>query len=213
MKYNNFFKRMQAMGTNTGDVMLNTTIHFVNEEFDKSPSYKVMQADNTNVDVRLITDSNDSLKAQVYFRPGQGKEIGTYLVDGNIYWLIIDFIDHKIKPKANVLKCNEVLKWKDEIGTVYSYPCHIASSVYNAEFDREMYFADGKVVVYVQKNPDTSKIKVSDRFLFGQQPYEVVGVDDVFRDGLIRFHMKLDMSSPKDDDVADNPDQGGGGWW
>ncbi|HEY8542798.1 MAG TPA: hypothetical protein VIL29_10475, partial [Pseudothermotoga sp.] len=73
MSYTNFFKRMQAMGTNDGDAILNATIYFVNEQFDKSPSYKVVQIDGVDTGVRFITDPDDSLKAEVIFRPGQGK--------------------------------------------------------------------------------------------------------------------------------------------
>lgn len=224
--FDKFKKRMSTEGSSYGEAFKNSTIHFINDVFEKNPSYKTVIVNGINVGVIEIKDRNDSKNKELLFKTGEDFDIGGVVEDEIGKWLIFDFIKDDVMPKAMIKKCNELLRWKFSGGTLNEQPVFIEPYHTFELSDIEKDFMDfdtvtGGLNIYVQLNSETLKIELSHRFVFGTKVYEVIGIDDVtFADngiGLLKLKMTLtpiqkDNLVGKIGDNIEN-DSGGGSLW
>lgn len=217
---NKYKKRMEINGVDMGDAYSKNTIHFMESTFHASPSYRVMKVKGTeyeNVDTmdgRVIeVDRMGSLR-EVLFRPlSEGVNMGAYLeFDGDI-WLVFDRFG---QSKALVERCNRSLKWYDKNGINHELDCIASATDLGSKskqsknelewnkFDVRMPL--GQLFVFVELTEETKKIGLNDRFIFGENVYEVTGRDDttaVNRNGhgVLQLTIKLTITRDTDDFV------------
>lgn len=108
--------------------------------------------------------------------------------------------------KGRMLQCNNTLRWTDNNGELNCYPCVIEDALTYTNFkwgSKGVVEAGGDIVVIVQKNDYTSKIKVNDRFLFNEVGFRV----KQFFDELNPNYMELYMAKTpelSEDNLEDN---------
>ena len=223
-------KRLKRNGADTGEAYANNTIAFIESTFHASPSFRVVKVksnerpDIIKIDTRIVEVERMGSLREVLFRPKQSLPIGSYIeFDGN-FWIVSDLWgDKEFTSRALVQRCNHELKWytsqgwKDEDGEVndnlISFPCLSSQSPIGSKatqgkldigFNRyDVMLASGQLFVYVERNEYTSEIKLNQRFIFGNNVYEVYGIDDASLTsngyGIIQFAMKLTTVKDEDD--------------
>lgn len=87
------------------------------------------------------------------------------------WWVVTNITKNKtLVASVTIRRCNNVLKWADEKGNVYEEYCVIDYSI-NNPMDRrssgDIIIPSSFISIYTQLNSDTRKIKVGQRFLFG----------------------------------------------
>ena len=98
-----------------------------------------------------------------------------------------------------MFQCNNTLGWT--IGsTPHSYPCYIEDRLTMSAFDQEknMIFANGDILVNVQKNALTESLDIGYRFLFGTKAWKIRQIKDMTNEGIITFQMQFDFSDAND---------------
>jgi hypothetical protein len=207
--------RINRTGGNiAGSLQLNVT-NFINNSFKDSPFYMSIPIDGTMTDVRIVSDDDkDPDKKTLLFRPQTVKNRGSIAVIDGYNWMIMDFFDNPMFPKASIYRCNEVLKWKDKSGNIHQYPCIVkilSDREIDLKSDKMFEMPYNKFVVNVQYNQDSINIILAQRFIFKQSTYKVVGKDDSTKvingNGYISFVLEQTPSNPKDDfvnQIADN---------
>lgn len=224
-------KRLEANGSTVGESFANYTKDLINKTFADSPFYQVVPINNVNTGVRVLSTKFSHVK-NLLFKPEVVLNKGSYVGLDGATWLMIDFSNDGIYSKSVVQRCNDVLKWKNSSGTIKEYKCVATdSAISNTSFDLEnqqqvsVTLPIGELNVFVQLNNDTSTITEKQRFIIGNRPYKVVGinnVNDVFNGvGMLKISMKLDTIATGDDftnDIAVNTSissapSGGGKLW
>jgi hypothetical protein len=212
-------KMIGATNTSLTQAYINDTIVHVNDIFDKSPTFKQIQVNDTPTDC-IINHTKKSTVLDLLFRPKSVLNKGMYvLIDSNTY-MVTDFVPNEIYPKAIVELCNSTLKWKDSSGTLKEYKCIVTGSTYDENQDKQVFTSDSKLIVLVQYNDDTKTIKPTQRFVFGENAYEVETIDAVSSIyngvGIIKFGVKFTSVTATDDttnQVADDSGNSGWGSW
>lgn len=226
--FDDYKNRLDEYGGSISGSRMAVTEVIINRSFADSPSFRVGTLNNNSLDLRVergkdLKDENNS--KTFLFRPNSVVDRGDLIdVDGD-NWIVIDRnYTNNLLPKADVLLCNEHLNW-DQDGSLISYPC--ATRQYrplrSIKEDREdINLPSGYLFVLAPHNEDTRKVKLRQRFILGDQAYEVVGVDSttyVYRDkGVVYFSVSIVPEKDRDDitnRVADNSGLNGsntGGW-
>lgn len=225
-KYRN---RLTRNGNNIGDLYENNTKAFINSTFASSPTFRVLDVvstefpDITQIDARVVNVERLGSLREIIFRPNQGLNVGTYVKFDGETWLIFDKWG-SIQTKLSVLvqRCNRVLKWRDKDGNLQTIDCIASASLLGskgnqAKMDIEYNQYDvrlptGQLFVFVEANDLTRTIKMNQRFIFGNNAYEVFGIDDVTNVnkngyGIIQFTVKATTKRDGDDFInyiADN---------
>jgi hypothetical protein len=189
---------------------MNSTKEVINNSFADSPTYKVVIIDGSDVESRLIS-GDSSTEKELLFRP----EFMTYkgaLVDiDGVHWMVKE-IDHDgVKPKAQITKCNQVLKWNNADVT-YEVPCIVEDGTkFGLQHDEYLVTAKGELRVLVTYNSITKEIKEQFRFIIRERAYQVVGINDLTHidndKGYLQLVIALDTKTSGDDltnNVADN---------
>jgi hypothetical protein len=213
--FDDYKNRLSLTGQNESDAIKNDSINFINSSFKNSPTYRIIKVNGIDVDSRVLT-GNDSNIIKILFRPDTLIDIGSNLVIEDKKWLITDVVNKVTHPKAEAQRCNEALKWKDNIGNIFNHPCVVTTSKYtvnalNAGNRPSIENPEGNVYIYVQLNDETKNIKHSQRFILGSQVYEIIGIDDLrmIQDnvGVIEFTARISNKNVSDDfseDIAEN---------
>ena len=214
-------QRVAKNGNDIGEAYNNNTVNFIEATFKKAPTYRLMKVHSTQfphiteIDARVVEVERLGSLREVIFRPNQYLDIGTYLEFDGDYWLIYDRYTAGIKTKVLVSRCNYVLKWKDKNSNIQQIKC-IASSMelgskakqdnLGIEWNKyDVRLPLGNLFVFVEKNPLTKTIQMNQRFIFGSNVYEVIGIDDVTNTiqngqyGIIKFFVKITTKHPEDD--------------
>lgn len=124
-------------------------------------------------------------------------KLGSTIDFDNSKWLVIT------KPKSNkvfklckIFECTNVFKWQDSNLDIQSYPCIIQdkTSVYSdgLETGRFITLADDQILITIQNNQDTKKIKLGKRIMFNSDRdniYKVTKIQDLVTNGLIYITM------------------------
>ena len=122
-------------------------------------------------------------------------------------WLLTSLdTQYLYNVKGRMLECNNSLRWKDKDGEIYCYPCVIKDAMTYTNFkwgNKGVVQSGGDIVVLVQKNEDTAKIDVNDRFLFNEIAFRVKQKFDELNPNYVELYM---MKAPEleDDDFKNN---------
>ena len=136
--------------------------------------------------------------------------LGAYYRFSNAYWLAIN-LDELNRTTKNIIvrRCNNVLKWKDELGIIREYPCVLEydATAASPRVDNNIITPNNRVRVIVQANQDTLPLKVNKRFIFGDRPFKIIGLNNYMIDSIdgvqkiLYITTQLDEISPYDDFV------------
>lgn len=218
-KYN---KRLKRSGLDVGDVYANNTISYIEATFHASPTFRVLDVNSfefpniEKIDARVVEIERMGNIREILFRPNQGLNLGTYVSFDGDTWMVYDKhgSQKSTKIKVTVEKCNRTLKWKDKHGDIQEIDCiasatQLGSKANQGKNDIEWNKYDvslplGYLFVFVEKNPITDTIKRNQRFIFGRNVYEVIGIDDtslVDKNGygVIQYTTKVTTIQDKDD--------------
>lgn len=223
MSYLDRYKsRLTRNGSNTGEVYTNNTIAFIESTFADSPTFRILEVissefpDVKEIDSRVVEVERMGTLRQILFRPKQGLNIGTYVKFDNETWLIFDQWGDRNSTKYTALveKCNRTLKWKDLNSNIIEVDCiasqsPLGSKASQGKNDIEWNKYDvslplGQLYVFIEKNNITMSVEMNQRFIFGQNVYEVFGIDDtsfVDKDGhgIIQLLVKISTKQNGDD--------------
>jgi hypothetical protein len=200
----------------SSEALVNASRKHVQLMFKNSPLYKVVQVDGVDKGVRVnyLKDNQKELLLQ----PDDSASKGEIVTIESESWLVTEFTPNLAYPKAKLAYCNQLMKWSDS-GSTYECPCVADGSNYQLdESGNYMPLPEGDLVVKAPYNLDTARVSETQRFVFGRNTYEVVGIDDISNiqngKGIVEFTLEIVSKSEEDGDVADNNnDNGWGGGW
>lgn len=212
-------KMIGANNSNITQAYINDTIVHVNDMFSKSPSYRQVLIDGVESD--CIINRKKSHQLDLLLRPSSLIDAGSYVEMKQSTYIILDFIENEIYPKANASLCNRFLRWKDGEGEIKEYKCFVKGTTYEENDDTQIvYNSDGELTVQVQYNNDTKSIKPQMRFIFDESVYEVSSIDSVSNvydgKGVLKLVLKfanLTDTDDKENQIADDSGNSGWGEW
>lgn len=211
-------KMIGANNSNMTQAYINDSINHVNDMFSKSPSYRQVKIDG--VDSDCIINRKKSKQMDLLLRPNTIVSEGAYVDFKEDTYIVLDFIENEIYPKANASLCNRTLKWKASNGEVYEYKCFVKGATYEEDKTKTVYTSEGELIVYVQYNDYTRTIKPQTRFIFDESVYEVSSIDNVSNvyngKGVLKLGMTFTNTTATDDkenQIADSSGNSGWGGW
>jgi hypothetical protein len=211
--------------TSVSEAFINDTIAIINADFTNAPSYRVIKLNGVDEDCtfNLTKESN---KREILLRPRKTIEKGMYvLLDTDIY-IVTECVPNEIYPKAEIVLCNNTLRWRDTLNVLKQYSCIIKGDSISINGDvtgdkRLVMDSMAELKIVVPYNDETKTIEPTQRFVFDGQAFDVTGIDritDVYKDkGLITLTVKATAKTDTDDvatGVADDSGNSnwGGGW-
>jgi hypothetical protein len=203
--FDDYKDRLVSKGTTIGEAYGNATIDLINQMFTNSPLYKIVPIDSVDTEVRVLADKNSSIKTLI-FRPRTKFDKGSIVTLESLKWLMTDFDNNDIYPKAAIAKCNDTLKWKPSDGVIREHPCVISgfSSSFSFGFaeDKQMKLPTGELHIFVNYNTETLGLKLGTRLIFGSKIYKLAAIDDLTDvlngKGVLKLYIKMDIISEKD---------------
>lgn len=188
--------------------------------------------DVTEMDGRVVEIERLGSLREIILRPNKNLEIGMYAKIDDEWFMLID--KHggtgSTSVKMTAIKTNDFLRWRDEkqylewlenkdkegyIDNNYHELRCVASatdlgskskqSKNEIEWNKhDVRLPIGQLFISVEKNRHTEKIDLNNRFIFGRNVYEVIGIDDItlVNDegyGIIQFTVKITPKRTEDD--------------
>lgn len=217
-----YSRRIGRKGKNVGEGFHNSTLDFIDSTFHQSPTYRVLEVvgsefpDITEIDARILQIERMGNLREILFRPRQGLNIGAYVkFDGDI-WLAFDKYGSSDSANLKLLvqKCNRVLKWKNLDETITSFDCVASASPLGSKSNQgksdiewnkfDVRLPIGQLFVFVESNDKTKNIRMNQRFIIGDNVYEVFGIDsttlvDKNSFGVIQLTVKVTTKHNSDD--------------
>lgn len=145
--------------------------------------------------------------------------LGNYYRFSDAYWIVVNVDELNIISKNVIVhRCNNYMKWKDSEGKIYSYPCFLAYDVTSGSprVDNDIITPNNRIMITVQANEETLKLKVNHRFIFADRPFKIISINNYMIDNIggeqsiLYFQVQLDEISPYDDfenNIAYNVDE------
>lgn len=190
------------------DSYIENTKTLINQLFLDNPSAKLIRFNDSDEEqwVWIVEDTKNSLIKKIIMPPDNTIKAGWMVHWNNEQWLCVkaDSSNMEVYESGFIEKCNANLKWIDEEGVIYSYPCvfyYGAKANFGTYADRVMTLPDGRRQVVVQKNEHTMKIKRNDRFLFGGNAFIVIDHDYISEEGIVNINLKDDQYNPATDNL------------
>ena len=160
------------------------------------------------LDKSTRTKQGDDFRELIFKDIDYNVNLGAYYKFSNAYWLAIN-LDELNRTTKNIIvrRCNNNLKWKDELGLIHDYPCILEydATAASPRVDNNVITPNNRVRVIVQANSDTLSLKVNKRFIFGDRPFKIIGYNNYMIDTIdgvqqiMYIQTQLDEISPYDD--------------
>lgn len=220
---NRYKSRLGYYGKNTGESLNSNTIAFVNANFKNAPTYRLVDVykygeDVKQMDARVIEVERLGTLREIVLRPNETLDIGTYIKFDSDVWLLYDKYGEtgSLSIKLLAIKCNNTLKWKMNDGNISEVNCTASTTDIGSKARQskneiiwnkyDVTLPAGQLFVTVEANELTKTITLNDRFIFGTNPYQITGIDDVTGVdingyGLIQFTVTIDTRRINDDFV------------
>lgn len=198
-----------------------STMDSIKEGFEDDPNYRIVYR-NMNY--------NEPLKTWVYEGNASEKTVGyLHLLSypyNSVRFFIGDYIqfnyghtdDHPSQYKywilqsldtrhlydvhGRMLPCNSYMKWQDEDGNTYSYPCYFNTEMTKTNIlDSGQGFTveSGALIAILQQNEYTSTIYVNQRFIINGRTYVVYQYNNNIDKGLLYVYLRITVGVPEDD--------------
>jgi hypothetical protein len=225
MSLDKYKRRLGRNGNDVGEALKNNTIAFIEATFSNAPTFRVMEVQSykypeiTEMDARVVEIERLGTLREVILRPSDNLEVGTYVRFDGDTWLLFDKYGGTgaTNIKLLAIKCNRTIKWTDKDGIVKEFPCNasatdLGSKAKQSKNEIEWNKYDvrlplGQLLISMELNPDTEKIALNDRFIFGRNAWEVTGIDDmtsVDKDGYGIVQLTVKITTQRDGDDFEN---------
>lgn len=198
MDFNDVYRKILLnKGSNTINNEIINSKNDVNLTFKEDPSYRdaeIIFKDFTKnqIDIRLINVDRSTEEKKIMFRPDTIINCGEYIkfkdkAGKDIYYIIYEFEENLISPKASCYLCKNILQITKDI----SFPCYATDSSYGQKgvIDTNfLTYGDGQVMLKVQDNIYTRAIPLGYRLIFHNDYREVFSVskNDIMTTGNVR---------------------------
>lgn len=222
MSLDAYKRRLKA--NSSSEALLKKSINQVNKMYNEAINLKEIVLDNEIKKIRI--DYYKDNERKMLLRPTETTFRGAIAEFDNEKWMVYEFHNNPVYPKAKLKLCNQDLKWNVD-GMIKEYPCIVEVSTFTLnESDASVKMRDGKIKVRTPYNDDTKCIKIGQRFVFEGDSYQVTSNDKVsekdkyFKDeeelicGIINLQMEI-VSTSQNDNIDDNiggSDDNGSGW-
>lgn len=208
---NDYYREhMQALIDSQWD---NTTMLYTIEEESPFASFEFKEIQVHMVhalDKSTRQKQGDDFRELIFQDIDYTVNLGAYYKFSDAYWLAIN-LDELNRTTKNIIvrRCNNVLKWKDFNNKVHEYPCILEydTTAASPRVDNNVITPNNRVRVIVQANDDTLPFKVNKRFIFGDRPFKIIGINNYMIDtingkqSILYIQTQLDEISPYDDFV------------
>lgn len=214
-------RRLGRNGKDVGEVYSNNTSAFMESNFHIATTFNVLEVksnelpDLNQIDSRVIEIERMGSLRELLFRPYQGLVIGAYVGFDEDTWLVIDSWGNKtMTQKAMMQRCNNRINWLNKDGDMNTYMCIASQSPLGSKSNQgkleiewnkyDVSLPLGQLYVFMERNKDTSAITLNHRFIFGNNVYEVTGIDDTSMTnpdgyGIIQLTTKVTTRQDGDD--------------
>lgn len=132
-------------------------------------------------------------------------DVGSYIYWRKSNWLVFteEFKTIPTHQQLKVKEVNENIKWIDEKGNICNDGLGWGAYVQNQTLytlgvsftGNNIALVNAKMMMYMQDNKETRKLKVQDRIFIGNHVYTVMFMDTVSRKGLINYLLEQDTIS------------------
>lgn len=209
-----------------GEGMNKSTTDIVNATFESNPAYEKVVCNNEEVDSIYKLHKNLSHIVYLTFRPNFQINKGDYVEFKSKHYIVNDFVQNEIYPKAEILFCNNTLRWRDSFGTDFEFPIFITGDTLvldDAKYSNNNRFvlrSDSNLNLKIQYNDITSKITPTQRFIINNKVYDVTTISDIgvyegkgFLEITLTSTAKSTTDNVDNSGVADNSGNSGWGEW
>lgn len=197
---NEYWRELQQQIVN--DNFLNTTLKrnkdypLFEEVIDELNKFTFEFEENNDCWIGTVTDAivntekDTSDYAEIYFQDcSHDSRRGRYYQFDDNYWItyedsgaLYETISH-----CKVRRCNNILKWVDEKGQYYEYPCVLDYTLMSPsnQVSKSVTTANSHVTVIVQGNKDTLALKKNDRFMFNGLAVKYIAINNYMQNDYV----------------------------
>ena len=186
MSYKYFLSGLSIASDSPKEIYGSEFQAFVNDSFDVSTDVYTIEQETSigsgvynNVSVRINHAVNsetgiklgDDFKVLIFKNNNSSVEIGQKFYFDDNYWLTINSENIKgLTSSVTIRRCNNVLRWMTESGSLLSEHCIIDYTIATPDNKNrtDPIIGEGTIKVYAQLNSETHLIKENQRFLFGR---------------------------------------------
>ena len=215
--------KIKTMPVTPNDYYRNHMQELINSQWDNTTMLQDIEEEYPfksfrfrKIQVRMIhaldkstrTKQGDDFRELIFKNIDYTVNLGAYFKFANAYWLAIN-LDELNRTTKNIIvrRCNNVLKWRDEFGMIHEHPCILEydATAASPRVDNNVITPNNRVRVIVQANDSTLSLKVNKRFIFGDRPFKIIGLNNYMIDmidghqNIMYIHTQLDEISPYDD--------------
>ena len=137
----------------------------------------------------LNAEKDDSDYKVLFFKDCTHKSMrGRYYKFSNNYWVVYsDSSEEESISSVKVRRCNNILKWVDDKGILYEYPCVIDYSLSstNAQTSRLIQQANSHITLIVQGNKDTLTLKKNKRIIINGTAYRFFAINNYMQNDYV----------------------------
>lgn len=172
-------------GSSIGEGFINDTIDIVNSLFDTNPAYRTCIYNNEEVECLFRLHKYQSNIIYLTFRPLFEVVKGDYVEFDNNTYFVREVVKNEIYPKAEILLCNNTLRWKDAFGQLFEFPCAVTGNTLvldDAKYSNNNRFvlrADSTIYAKIPYNDYTKTIFPTQRFVLNGKVYDVTSINDI----------------------------------
>ena len=205
-------------GQDRKTLYVNNSKNLISTEFKNSTSYSLVKINGVDRKSRIVEESsiikNPNRKRLLCF-PDETINVGETVEFDGSNWICVDNdTTSQVSDVGIIEKGHNTLKWKDKGGTVREHVCIIITATTKSQtIDEEKYISlpNGIIKIVVRYTAETKMVLTNQRFIFGNQVYEIHGIDDFSKVingvGLLELTMKKTEKYSADDmtnRIADN---------
>lgn len=203
------------------EAFINDTINIINADFTNAPSYREIELDGVVEDCtfKLTKESN---KREILLRPQKTISKGMYVLLDTDKYIVTECVPNEIYPKAEIVLCNNTLRWRDTLNALKEYSCivkgdSISINEEDASNKRLVVSSNAELTIVVPYNDDTKSIEPNQRFIIDGQAYDVSGIDRITevykKKGVIKLTVNATELTNTDDTTTNVADDTGNSDW
>lgn len=206
----------------TGEAFVNGTVELVNSTFESNPSYEKILYNQSESDCLYRLHKYQSNIMYITLRPLTEVNKGDYVEFRGKTYLVDDFTPNDIYPKAEIIHCNNTLRWKDAFGSTFEFPCVLSGNTLvldDAKYSNSNRFvlrSDSTINAKIAYNDSTKNIYPTQRFIINNKVFDVTTINDLeVVDGKGFLELSLTSTAKSNTDDLDNSiadDSGDSGW-
>ena len=224
-----FKKRMEISGNSLRQEYINNSKNFLQTVFSDDASYTydiyLWEVDKTEyieddmIPIRLYNRKKSNDEITIKFQSLSNINVGNILYDkkNNNFWLCTESFDiDEIHYQGKLTYCNWILKWQNDLGKIFNYPCYVLNVSQNNDGEKQsnsIVVGTTRKLITLPCDDNTLVLHTSKRFYLDKRidnpiSYIITQNDNISGNygnvGLV----KLVVSECEEDNSTDRPDLG-----